>query len=261
MSDNWDFYFSNVNDEVASILVNLGISDSVPDPQRPWLQWIWVYFQKPSDDGYPTPDENEDSTLDQIEEALTQAVKESLEAEMVGRITTQKRREFFFYGPRAAGFEEAVADALKSFPAYQFKMGTREDPDWSHYLDILYPTPEDLWIIRNRHLVEVLEGYGDSLQAPRSVNHWIYFKSPEDRHNFVAEVVNSGFNVIEESEDDDVETKLRYGVELERVDHVDWDSINHVTLQLLRLTKQVGGKYDGWETIVLKNSSFVLKDS
>jgi len=142
MSDNWDFYFANVGGVVSSLLVNLGIRNSVPDPQRPWLLWSCVYFPRPSEDGYQISEEDETSILVRIEETLTQAVKESAEAELVGRITSDSRREFYFYGPRSDGFEEAVANALMNFPGYQYKAGAREDSDWSHYLNVLYPTAE-----------------------------------------------------------------------------------------------------------------------
>jgi hypothetical protein len=254
MSDNWDFYFASVNDVVASILVDLGIRDSVPDPERPWLLWTCVYFPQPSDDGYPTTDEDENSSLAQIEVVLTRAVKESNEAELLGRITGEVRREYYFYGPRPTGFEEVVANVLKDFPAYRYKAGTRKDPEWSHYLDVLYPTPEERELIANRHVVDQLEGHGDSLKAPRPVSHWVYFKSSEDRSKYVAAALNSGFNVIKQAEDVNGETKYSYGVEIQRVDHVDWDSINDVTLHLFRLAKYVGGKYGGWETSVVKDS-------
>ncbi|MCI0664588.1 MAG: DUF695 domain-containing protein [Acidobacteria bacterium] len=258
MSDSWDFYFANVGGVVSSLLVDLGIRNSVPDAQRPWLLWSCVYFPEASVDGYPISDEDETSILCRIEEALTQTVKESTEAELVGRITSDSRREFYFYGPQSDGFEEAIAKALVNFPAYQYKVGSREDPDWSHYLNVLYPTPEERELIENRHVVEKLEGYGDSLQAPRPVSHWVYFRSSEDRSKFVAAAVNSGFSLIEQAEAVDEETKYPYGVEIQRVDHVDWDSINDVTLHLFRLAKYVGGKYDGWETSVVKDNQLDL---
>jgi uncharacterized protein (TIGR01619 family) len=251
MSDNWDFYFAHVNEVVASLFVDLGIRDSVPDPHRPWLLWSWVYFQQHSDDGLSTSDEA--PVLNQIEDALIQAVKERTEAELVGRITTNGRREFYFYGPRSDGFAEAVANALKNYPEYQFDAGAQDDPEWSQYIDVLYPTPEECQRIANRQVVENLEECGDSLKAPRPVRHWIYFKSSEDLSKFVAEAVSSGFKVIHESESDDLESDYLYGVTLERVDNVDWDSINDVTLHLSRLAGAFGGDYDGWETSVEKD--------
>ncbi len=51
MSEEWDSYFCNVNDKLASIRVDLGIRSTVPDPNRPWLLWVWVYFERPRTDG------------------------------------------------------------------------------------------------------------------------------------------------------------------------------------------------------------------
>jgi Family of unknown function (DUF695). len=45
MSEEWDSYLCNVNDKLASIRVDLGIRSTVPDPNRPWLLWVWVYFE------------------------------------------------------------------------------------------------------------------------------------------------------------------------------------------------------------------------
>src|SRR5262245_35159471 len=104
MSDSWDFYFANVNDVIASLFVDLGIRDSVPDSDRPWLLWTWVYFRQPRDDGLSSSEEA--PVLNEIEDALTKKVQETTEAELVGRITTAGRREFYFYGPQAGRFEQ-----------------------------------------------------------------------------------------------------------------------------------------------------------
>lgn len=248
MSDAWDFYFANLNNAIASLFVDLGIRDSAPDLARPWLLWSWVYFCQPRDDGLSSSDEA--PILHRVEDALTNTVKEISEAELVGRITTAGRREFYFYGPRSDGFEEAVATALRSFPAYAFDSGAKADPNWSQYLNVLYPSPEEHQRMKNLHVVEALEKHGDSLKARRPVSHWAYFRLPKDRADFVSEARNRGFEVADQSETDNSEAERRYGVTLERTDHVDWNSINDVTLDLFRLAEQFGGNYDGWETSV-----------
>ena len=251
MSDAWDFYFANVNDVIASLFVDLGIRDSIPDTERPWLLWSWVYFRHRRDDGLSSSEEA--PILHQIEDALTKAVKEATVAELVGRITTAGRREFYFYGPQTDRFEEAVASALKSFPDYEFDSGTKEDAEWSQYLSVLYPSPEEHQRIKNLHVIEALERHGDPLKTPRPVSHWAYFSSPQDRNKFIAKAVNAGFKVADESKSDDPEAEHPYGVTLERIDRVDWDSINEATLVLFRFAQEVSGDYDGWETSVEKD--------
>jgi len=251
MSDVWDFYFANVNDVIASLFVDLGLRDSVPDSDRPWLLWTWVYFRQPRDDGLSSSAEA--PILHEIEDALTKEVKETTEAELVGRITTAGRREFYFYGPVPDRFENAVSSALKSFPDYEFDTGTKEDPDWSQYLNVLYPSPEEHQRIKNLHVIEALEKHGDSLKKARLVSHWAYFRSPQDRKKFIAKAVSAGFKVTDQSESENSEAELAYGVTLERMDRVDWDSINEATLVLFRLAQEFNGNYDGWETSVEKD--------
>ena len=41
---------------------------------------------------------------------------------------------------------------------------------------------------------------------------------------------------------------------LERIDRVDWDSINTVTLQLFDVANNHAGEYDGWETSVERDA-------
>jgi len=173
-------------------------------------------------------------------------------ADLVGRITTAGRREFYFYGPQPDRFEQAVAGALKSFSHHEFETGTKEDPDWSQYLNVLYPSPEEHERIKNLHVIEALEKHGDSLKKARLVSHWAYFTSPQDRDRFIAKAVSAGFKfkVTDLSESDNSGAEQPYGVTLERVDRVDWDSINEATLELFRLAQEVNGDYDGWETSV-----------
>lgn len=252
MSDKWDFYFANVNDVIASLFVDLGLRKSIPDRDRPWLMWTWVNFRQPRDDGLSSSEEA--PVLHEIEDALTKAVKETTAAELVGRITTAGRREFYFYGPRPHGFEQAAASALKSFPAYEFHSGSKEDPSWSQYLNVLYPSPEEHQRIKNLHVIEALEKGGDPLKKPRPVTHWAYFKSPQDRNKFIAKAVSAGFKVIDQYKSDNSEAEHPFCVMLERMDRVDWDSINGATLKLFRLAHEVSGDYDGWETSVEKDN-------
>lgn len=253
MSDTWDFYFANVNDAAASLFVDLGIRDSVPIAERPWLLWMWVYFRTVREDGLSSSDEA--PILYDIEDALTREVKDSVNGELVGRITTAGRREFYFYGPRPSGFEEAVSRALKRFPDYKFDTGTQEDPEWSQYLNVLYPSPADHERIKNRHVIESLEKHGDSLKKPRPISHWVYFSSPQDRESFSAQAVSAGFKITDQSGSDDSEAGHPFGLTLERTDRVDWNSINEVTLELLRMAQEINGAYDGWETSVEKEDA------
>jgi Family of unknown function (DUF695) len=89
-------------------------------------------------------DSKEAPTLYEIENALNPALASECRAILSGRITTEGRREFYFYGETKHGFRNAVRDALKDFGGYKFDIGEQEDPSWNQYLNVLYPSLEDL---------------------------------------------------------------------------------------------------------------------
>lgn len=250
MSEQWDFYFARVNDKLASFFVDLGIRDSAPDASNPWLLWVRVYFNSPREDGLSSSEESD--TLFQIEDSITEAVANATKGRPVGRITTDGQRAFYFYSPSFVGFEDAVARGLKAFPGYRWDSGSTHDPEWSQYLTGLYPSPRDWQRITNRRVIEQLMKGGDSLQKERPVFHWAYFRNEQDRGRFVAAVQDLGYTITNQAERDD--HPYPFGAAFERLDRIDWDSINHATLELFELARSFAGKYDGWETSVEKDA-------
>lgn len=252
MSEHWDFFFANVNNKLASLFVDLGIRRSVPDIERPWLLWVWVYFNNPRDDGLHSAQEA--GTLSQIEDSLNESVSGAVDGVLVGRITTDGRREFYFYAPSFAGFEDGVARGMKGFSDYRWDSGSKHDPEWEQYLGLLYPSPHDWQCIKNRYVIEQLRKAGDPLEKERLVFHWAYFPDESSRKQFVAAIRERGYEVTKQGRVDDPDRPHPFGVSFERVDRVDWDSINQVTIELFDLAESVGGDYDGWETSVEKQA-------
>jgi regulator of RNase E activity RraB len=252
VSDQWDFYFANVNEKLASLFVDFGIREMAPHAGNPWLLWVWVYFHHPRDDGLSSSQEVD--TLSQIEDSLTDALGSAIDAFLAGRITTDGRREFYFYAPAFVGFDDAVARGMERFPDYKWDADSHHDPEWNQYLGVLYPTRRDWQRIKNRHVIEQLQKHGDRLEKKRTVFHWAYFSHEASRGQFVAGVKERGYTVTNESDVDDPNCRHPFGVSFERVDSVDWDSMNQVTLELLELADSLAGDYDGWETSVEKEA-------
>jgi hypothetical protein len=126
MTEDWKAYLCRVNGKLASIFIDIGLRSAVPDPGKPWLLWVWIYFKQPRPDGLSSSEEF--STLCAIEDALTAAMKEKCRALLSGRITTDGRREFCYYGPTRQAFETTVAEAFSSFRGYDFDQGSQDDP-------------------------------------------------------------------------------------------------------------------------------------
>ena len=79
-------------------------------------------------------------TLVSIEEKLTTALEQKCGAVLSGRISTDGRRKFYFYGSLPRTFESALAESMTEFHGYRFEYDSQEDPGWRQYLDVLYPS-------------------------------------------------------------------------------------------------------------------------
>ena len=242
---HWESYFTRVNNQLASIFVDLARQANAPDPGRPVLLHLWVNFLNPRQDGLS--DSEEAPALFELEDAIDDAVRGRCGAVYVGRITGSGRREFYFYGPNEDEYESAVNAVMSRYPSYEYEWGTHRDPEWKQYLELLYPTSVDFLQIKNRHVIDELMKHGDTLEKTRNVSHWAYFRAPDARSVFADRAEGLGYKVREyEVEEGD----QPYAVVLNREDHVDWNSINNITLELFRLAEEFSGWYDGWETSV-----------
>jgi hypothetical protein len=123
MAEKWKSYFCKVNDQLASIFVDLSLRDRAPDSARPHLLFVWVQFNNPRSDGLSSSEEFE--TLNSLGDALVSAVAKECNAVMPGRITTGGRREFYLYAPDVPNFEKAVTLGLTGFTQYGYRLGEK----------------------------------------------------------------------------------------------------------------------------------------
>lgn len=247
MTENWDVYPCEVNEAPATILVDLALALDAPQVERPHLVYVWIQLPESGEGGLPTH-----AALDAVgplEERLIEALGEQFDARPAGIINTRGRRELYFYSPPTEESGALIAGILEEFPEFVASLGIKEDPEWGHYFEVLFPGPEMLRWMMDRRVVEQLEEQGDPLVVPREVNHYCYFLTADDRGSFEAEVAPLGFAVADETEDP--EQELAFGACVTRQDPVDLDSINAVTSLLTAAAERADGEYDGWEAAVV----------
>lgn len=247
MTEHWASYFCNVNGKLASIFLDIDLSNVAPDQARPWLLWVWVYFKQSRIDGLSSSEEF--PTLSAMEDLLKKHVCGNCSASLVGRITTDGRREFYFYAPKPNNFEASVRDAIKKFTSYEFEHGTQHDPAWNQYLSVLFPSEDDLQKILNREVLDVLAEQGDQPEIPREVLHWAYFKTEEDRSDFKAAVQEKGYGISSESTHPGEENP--FGVCLGKIQGCTGTAIDRAVLELTKFAERFKGEYDGWEAEVM----------
>jgi hypothetical protein len=49
--EEWEFYFSNVNDKLGSLFVDLGLHKVAPIADKPNVVWVSIKMNKPREDG------------------------------------------------------------------------------------------------------------------------------------------------------------------------------------------------------------------
>lgn len=248
MASDWDFYLLQVDEQPASIFVDLGAINNAPMAQRPYMAYLSVLMNDPRPDGLSSQAEYD--LLCQLENALDAALCDG-SGTYVGRCTAGGHRDFVFYIQDDALWEKRVADLMSAFPAYKYSAGAREDRDWKTYLDFLYPSPEDHRVINDRRVAELLKSEGDTLELPREIDYWAYFPDQQSCDSFIAEAMKLGFSVRDQAKDD--EGARPFKAQLWRLDAPGAAGISLITGLLSKLAAAVGGKYDGWESPVVSS--------
>lgn len=235
MGEGWDFYFCAIDDQPASIALDLGYVQRGADASRPTLLCVRVRLRQPRPDGLSDGDEAPD--LNGLEDRVTAALAARCDAVAVGRLTCAGRREFFFYGRSDAELAAAL-DAAAAEGPYAPQFRAEVDPDWRFFFDVLAPGDREWQWILDRRVVDQLRAHGDDLDAPRPVDHFVDLPDAAARDAFEAAVAEDGFAISR--------AHAGFGLRLQRADAVRLDRIHPVTWALGELARRLGGAYDGW---------------
>jgi hypothetical protein len=243
MSDQWDFYQLLVDDEPASIFVDLGIAKDAPIARFPTLAYLRVRMQTPRSDGLSSQEEYE--TLVALEDSVSKAIELSGHSIYVGRNTSGGNRDFYFYTCDSS-IEAVLRKGMTNWPEYELQIGTRPDAEWSVYWSFLYPSGEDFQRIKNREVIDQLLKHGDLIEEPRKIDHLAIFKTQDGRDGFVQYLRANGFDILPTEGVSDE----KFEVAFDRTDQP--AQIDEVTIPLYRAALQQNGEYDGWGCTVVK---------
>ena len=250
MSEHWDFYFCMIDGEPSTVFLDLARREGAPDGRRPDCLRVRFDFLTQQENGFPTRDEA--TAVEPLEDAIVAGVCEALEAAFVGRTTGGGMRQLYFYANGHTGIERALEGLGERWPDYPLAVDVEHDPDWTIYLEHLYPTPRERERMANRELCTALEAEGDTGEVPRPVDHWCWFASPEDRATVAEAMAAQGFAVVATPDDENPVAPLRYGLHLRRTDPVWWQAIDEITDAFVDALEGMDAQYDGWESPVVR---------
>jgi len=246
MSNQWQSYITRIGDQPGSVRLDFTFTN--PEFRPDFLStmlYVWVKLQTPDSNGLTTSAEAE--RLYPIEDRLDEFLGAEYGAVPVGVVTTNGRREFYFYAESGDNLHEELAPLLAEFPDYEFQFGDKSDPEWQHYFGYLFPSPTEYQWILDHKIVTQLQDHNDPL-TPRPVQHWLYFRTSESRDLVKQQLLSQGFTL-----DSEPDAESEFGLVVIRTDAVDLPSIHAVTVALTILASEHEGQYDGWETQVISS--------
>jgi uncharacterized protein (TIGR01619 family) len=246
---DWDAYLMEFNNKPVSIIVDLGLAAAAPQKERPFVVIIRTKILQPEANGLPG--KKESARLDEMENKLVEQLSSKSGAVYTGRYTQRGLREFYFYTLDTLEYLFAVKSALAGFSEYQWLTQAKEDRKWTNYFTVLYPPPLEMEKIQNRRLVDLLKGKGDALKDPRRIEHFFYFKTKSKREDFLRSPGIEQFSIDELPEATE-NTTLPYMLHLFKDDVPDYSFIDRVLIPLWERAREFEGRYDGWETYLVK---------
>jgi uncharacterized protein (TIGR01619 family) len=246
--DTWDVYLAQYEKGVGSTLLNMSLKKNAPVPQYPFLLKTGVSLIDCSNDGLPT--EGEFNMLTRISDRVKTVIDSILKNIPAGTFSYQCERIDYYYINDTTEIRKYLASTYKKeFPDYKYSIIFRYDKNWEAYLMFLYPNAETYEYMRNDKVIMNLTKAGDNLSKPRQVDHWLYFKDEVARNRFITYALKEKYNV--ESKEYSKGARLKYQLQISRIDLVDITSISKITIELRKIAKDFDGEYDGWETFVV----------
>jgi hypothetical protein len=206
-------------------------------------------LKNPRLDGFWTAEEGPD--LEAIEKSVPKVFREKLDAQYVGRATGKGLRDFYLYASSLAGLKQAMAELRALHPSYEFNAASADDPEWETYLQFLYPDPLNFQLMMSEDTIEGLRELGDDESVDRDLIHWAYFPGRKDLDLFMAVAKEHSFRV-QFLDADSSDPPGERCVVVKGLSKGGRMGIQESVVKVFRLVTEHGGRYDGFESPVMK---------
>jgi hypothetical protein len=246
MSDNWGHFFAQIGDHRASFVFDDGISSEINDLPDMLSVWIKLPLHEWNEQGLTTDDEA--VRLGNLEDRIEEALKVS-GGMLLGRVTYNRNRHVM-----ALSRDGLIATSLQSIArraGYEGEISVDEDPQRDIYWRDLYPTDEDRQVMNDMALLNRLAENGDQTEQLREVEHWTYFTGRKSAKAFAKWAKSAKYTGVAVEKDPDDGTAF-----VVKTRHIGAMWLNEVTSHTLahhRKALEFAGRYDGWQTFIVKS--------
>ena len=233
-----------MGEDQAWISYNHGYGEVAGSDPRHNVLRIKLPFKNPTAEGMPTNEEY--PQLSKIDETLDEKFL-AVGGIYVGRVTVDGHRFFYFY----LGIEEKqAADIIATVTtetSYQMQYLYEKDTDKKFYWEQLYPTDDDWQVIQDLKVLDSLSENGDIKDKEREVMHWAYFPNDSLCNQYSGWAKSESYKIHFTGKDQD---STECFTKFSHVGTMHLGEITNHTIKLGRKARELGGRYDGWETSV-----------
>jgi hypothetical protein len=246
----WDTYIFPLNRRPVSVLLNMALKERATGLNRPYALILRTKY--PDVDASGFPGEQDRSALDTLENELEQLLSESNGAIYVGRYTQRGLREFYYYLLDTVDAAARCAEVMSAYPRFNWLVKNVYDRNWSHYMEVLYPSAREMEKMENMRMITTLQKKGDDLSRTRKIEHTLYFRIAASRRSFLTDPALQGFNVSEMPVERSATDTYPFLLIIWKHDKPGLSHMNRLTQMLSSLAGKYGGRYDGWQSVVVK---------
>lgn len=253
IEEEWGIYLCNQFwcDFPAVIRLNLALPKFDLIGKYPKRLTLQILYKNPDEYGFPTREEGE--FLYQIEDDILDIIEKHGDI-LTGVVKCDDRVHIIAYVKDEAGYAAEISELMeKKFSDYVYTVAILLDENWEMYFDALYPDKYEYQSIMNNALIENIRNNGD-IMVPRVLEHFLLFKTEENRNGFLAKVIEDGFEEINLEADDgeceDEDTEYPYELLIGREDS--FEDIDEIVWNLMDLAEEFDGAYDGWGCNVVR---------
>lgn len=244
MLDIWYTFPATIGEDQAWITYNHGYAEvAEADPRHNVLR-IKLPFKTPTDYGMPTNEEF--PQLSAIDESLDKQFSD-LGGVYVGRVTVSGNRFFYFYVDVDEKKAAKIIEDVSVSASYKMQYIYERDAEKKYYWNELYPTDDDWQVIQDLKVLDSLSENGDIKEIKREIMHWAYFPNESSSNKFTGWVKSENYTVHFVGEE---EGGSEYLAKYSHVGTMNLGDITSHTIKSNRKARELGGRYDGWETSV-----------
>ncbi|MFN8287338.1 MAG: DUF695 domain-containing protein [Chitinophagales bacterium] len=247
---NWEVYISKFSNGPASVAVDMDFDKSDTTKANPFLLVFTIQAKDCDEKGFPQ--KREFDNLYAIADTVEAIVKAAPRGFLVGTYTNDCYYQCYYYMADTTLLRPALKVAVeKNFPAYKTFIRIEADVTHHAYHSFLYPSEEMQEYMADQKVILQLRQQGDNLRDPHKLEHFLYFRDKQGREKFMNYAKAEGFT-IERQMSYDRKWELPFELRIYKTQMVDIESVNKTTKALRKKAEELGGRYDGWQTAVIK---------